>query len=86
MAAGRPRQRHALVGAITPLAHALGMVVTAEGIETAAHLAWAWRAACDQGQGYHFVPPLPAEAMTELLDAGVLAPERPPACLLARTA
>ena len=86
MAAGRPRRRYALGSAITSLAHALGMVVTGEGIKAAAHLAWAWRAACDQGQGYHFVPPLPAEAMTELLDAGLLAPAPLPAHLPARTA
>ncbi len=62
------------------------MVVTAEGIETAAHLALAWRAACDQGQGYHFAPPLQAEAMTGLLDAGLLAPVPLPASLPTRTA
>ena len=86
MAAGRTRQRYAVVSAITSLAHALGMVVTPEGTETAAPLVSARWAACDEGQGYHFAPPPPAEAMTDLLDAGVLAPAQPPAHLPSRTA
>lgn len=41
-----------LVGAIVQLAHALGLVVAAEGVETEAELAEIRRSGCDQVQGY----------------------------------
>jgi EAL domain-containing protein (putative c-di-GMP-specific phosphodiesterase class I) len=52
---------------VAALAHALGMTVTMEGIETAAQAAAARRAGCDRGQGFHFARPLPAAAIGELL-------------------
>ncbi|MCC6792739.1 MAG: EAL domain-containing protein, partial [Thermomicrobiales bacterium] len=53
-----------LVGAITAMAHALGLQVTAEGIETGEQLAAVQAAGCDRGQGYFFARPMPAGAMS----------------------
>ncbi|MFN8558042.1 MAG: EAL domain-containing protein [Dehalococcoidia bacterium] len=58
-----------IVLAVTRLAHALGMEVTAEGIETAAQLACSKAVYADHGQGYYFSRPLDSELMTALLDA-----------------
>ncbi len=56
-----------IVRAVTALGHALGMDVTAEGIETAAQLALMAAVGCDRGQGYLFSRPLPAHELDELL-------------------
>ncbi|HYN77447.1 MAG TPA: EAL domain-containing protein [Lamprocystis sp. (in: g-proteobacteria)] len=50
----------ALVAATLTLAHALGNVVIAEGVETAAQAAILARIGCDLAQGFYFSPPLPA--------------------------
>jgi EAL domain-containing protein (putative c-di-GMP-specific phosphodiesterase class I) len=57
----------ALVRAVSTLAHALGMDVAAEGIETDEHLARLLEAECDRGQGYLFSRPLTGEAVSRLL-------------------
>jgi EAL domain-containing protein (putative c-di-GMP-specific phosphodiesterase class I) len=57
----------AIVEAITRLAHALGMDVTIEGVESAEQLAHARLIACDRGQGFSFSRPLPADSLTRLL-------------------
>jgi diguanylate cyclase (GGDEF)-like protein len=49
----------AIVEAVTTLSHALGMRVTAEGIETADQLAMLRSIGCDDGQGYYFSQPRP---------------------------
>jgi len=59
----------AIVLAVTTLAHALGMTVTAEGIETAAQQQAAILARCDRGQGYLYAAPLAAAEMEALLAA-----------------
>jgi diguanylate cyclase (GGDEF)-like protein len=56
----------AVVRAVTSLAHALGMRVCAEGIETRDQLAAIRAAGCDLGQGYLFSKSLDPE-MTEAL-------------------
>jgi EAL domain-containing protein (putative c-di-GMP-specific phosphodiesterase class I) len=58
-----------IVRAITSLAHALGMEVTAEGVETAAHLAQVRAVGCDRGQGYIFARQRPGEELERLLAA-----------------
>jgi diguanylate cyclase (GGDEF)-like protein/excisionase family DNA binding protein len=64
---GEAREKSAIVRATIALARALGLTVTAEGIENAAQLRRLLALQCDLGQGYHFSQPLPKEAMTALL-------------------
>lgn len=61
----------AIVRAVTTLAHGLGLEVTAEGLETAAHVALAREAGCDRGQGYYFTHPLPAKAIERFWRTGL---------------
>jgi diguanylate cyclase (GGDEF)-like protein len=56
-----------IVAAIVSMAHALGILVVAEGIETEAQATEARRLGCDRGQGYLFARPLPPEAIPALL-------------------
>ncbi|WP_339384327.1 EAL domain-containing protein [Microcoleus sp. LEGE 07076] len=57
----------AIVRTIVALAHALGMDVIAEGVETAAQLARLRAIGCEYGQGYFFAKPLPSEDATALM-------------------
>jgi predicted signal transduction protein with EAL and GGDEF domain len=57
----------ALVAAIVAMAEALGLEVTAEGVETQHQLANLKRLNCQRAQGYFLAPPMPAEAMDELV-------------------
>lgn len=60
----------AIVRTIVTLAHALGMDVIAEGVETAAQLAKLRAIGCEYGQGYFFAKPLPSEDATALMASG----------------
>jgi diguanylate cyclase (GGDEF)-like protein/excisionase family DNA binding protein len=64
---GEAREKSAIVRATIALARALGLTVTAEGIENTAQLRRLLALQCDLGQGYHFSPPLHREAMAALL-------------------
>jgi diguanylate cyclase (GGDEF)-like protein len=57
----------AIVRTIVTLAHALGMDVIAEGVETAAQLAKLRAIGCEYGQGYFFAKPLPSDDATVLM-------------------
>ncbi|WP_233589792.1 EAL domain-containing protein [Acidovorax sp. FJL06] len=59
----------AIVSAIIRMAQALGMQTTAEGVETAGQLAFLREQGCDEGQGYYFSRPLPADAFEAYLRA-----------------
>ncbi len=52
----------AIVEGITALAHAIGLAVTAEGIETEGQLAHLQAIGCDRGQGFLLGKPMPATA------------------------
>ncbi len=66
---GNEAENGAIVTAIAALGHALGMTVTAEGIETAEQLNQARSMGCDHGQGYHLGRPLDPTALPALLGA-----------------
>jgi EAL domain-containing protein (putative c-di-GMP-specific phosphodiesterase class I) len=57
----------AIVEAVVRLAHALGLTVTAEGVEEDAHPELLRAIGCDQLQGYYYSRPVPPEGLTELL-------------------
>lgn len=58
----------AIIQAIVGLGRALSLTVTAEGIETAEHLAMLKAVDCEEGQGYFLSHPLDLEAFNGLLD------------------
>ncbi len=53
--------------AIVSLGHALRLNLTAEGIEDAEQLKFLSQLGCEQGQGYFFSKPLPAEALLSFI-------------------
>ena len=57
----------AIVQSVVDLAHAVGLSVVAEGLETPAQLDCLRRLGCDQGQGYLFSKPRPAQDLDALL-------------------
>jgi diguanylate cyclase len=59
----------AISTAIIALGHALGLTVTAEGVETEAHVKLLREQGCDEMQGYFFSRPVTAERLAELLAA-----------------
>lgn len=66
---GRDAKDLAIVQAVIDLAYALGLAVTAEGVETAEELTRVRALGCQEGQGYYFAPPL-TQADAEALLAG----------------
>ena len=61
----------AIVSGTVGLAHALGVVAVAEGVETADQQTILRELGCDLAQGYHFARPLPKEVMEKVLADGV---------------
>jgi diguanylate cyclase (GGDEF)-like protein len=57
-----------IVRAIIALTKAMGLAVTAEGIETAAQLSTLSALGCTYGQGFYFAKPMPAEEMAPFLE------------------
>jgi EAL domain-containing protein (putative c-di-GMP-specific phosphodiesterase class I) len=62
----------ATVRSVLAFAEAVGLEVTAEGIETEEQWAQMRQLGCHRGQGFWFAPPLPAEELPELLATGQL--------------
>jgi EAL domain-containing protein (putative c-di-GMP-specific phosphodiesterase class I) len=58
----------AVIHAIVDLGVALGMTVTAEGVETEAQLRLLRAESCSEVQGYLFSPPRPASDIPELIE------------------
>ncbi|WP_321502724.1 bifunctional diguanylate cyclase/phosphodiesterase [Breoghania sp.] len=67
----------AIVHTLVALADALGMKVTAEGIETEGQHRFLRESGCDQLQGYLFSRPVPADQITALLEAEALLKDEP---------
>ena len=63
----RTTRRPSLAGATIAFARGLGLVVTAEGIETESQLRQLVALKCDRGQGYWLNGPLDPEALEPLL-------------------
>ena len=57
----------AIVSAVVNMAHALGLVTIADGVETREQLEYLNAVECDVGQGGYFARPRPSEAIAELL-------------------
>jgi EAL domain-containing protein (putative c-di-GMP-specific phosphodiesterase class I) len=66
-------ERAKLVDAIIKLGSSLGLVTTAEGIETEASSNWLSDQGCEFGQGYLFGRPMPKGEMDEVIAAPDLA-------------
>jgi diguanylate cyclase (GGDEF)-like protein/PAS domain S-box-containing protein len=62
---GRSRDRE-IIAAVIAMAHALGMTVVGEGIETAGQLDKLAALDCDEGQGYMLAPPLTPDDVAAL--------------------
>jgi diguanylate cyclase (GGDEF)-like protein/PAS domain S-box-containing protein len=60
---GLDRGESAIVGAVTAMAHALGMSTVGEGVETEEQLAALEALGCDEGQGFLLARPLMPEAV-----------------------
>ncbi len=58
----------AIVGSTIAMGHALGLTLTAEGVETAVVLARLRDLGCDSAQGYHICHPLPEEQLLSWLE------------------
>lgn len=60
---GEPARRHALLSAVTSMAHTLDMDVVAEGVETEEQCASVTAAGCNRAQGFLFAHPVDAVAL-----------------------
>jgi diguanylate cyclase len=61
----------AIVRSSIDLARSIGMITVAEGVETTEVLELLKEWECDRIQGYLFAKPMPAEELTEFLNASV---------------
>ncbi len=60
-----------IVSAIISIGQSMKLRVIAEGVETPEELAFLQARHCDEGQGYYFSKPVPAEQFAKLLETGV---------------
>ncbi len=72
---GEDLSDEAIVAGTIGLAHALGLKVVAEGVETEVQVAKLKELGCDLAQGYHFAEPLPSAAAEQLLVDSTSLPE-----------
>jgi EAL domain-containing protein (putative c-di-GMP-specific phosphodiesterase class I) len=76
---GRSAPDDAVVTALLTLAHSLGLMAVAEGVETEAQLRWLRDLGCGVGQGFYFARPQPAAEIAPILAAGEVHPDAPAA-------
>ncbi len=62
------KKSQGIVRAVINMAHALGMKVVVEGVETKEQVEFLRECGCDYIQGYYFYRPLPEEEFVKLLD------------------
>jgi diguanylate cyclase (GGDEF)-like protein/PAS domain S-box-containing protein len=60
----------AIANSVINLAHSLGMIVVAEGVERMDQLKFLKERNCDKAQGYLFSPPIPPQEILQLLEHG----------------
>jgi EAL domain-containing protein (putative c-di-GMP-specific phosphodiesterase class I) len=68
-------ESQAIVQAVIGLGHTLGMIITAEGVETEEQLVLLRAAGCHEAQGYLFSRPKPAREMREQILERAAGPE-----------
>jgi EAL domain-containing protein (putative c-di-GMP-specific phosphodiesterase class I) len=66
---GEDGEDAAIVAAVINMAHALGILTVADGVESREQVEHLKSFGCDVGQGLFFARPRPAEAIAELLGA-----------------
>jgi EAL domain-containing protein (putative c-di-GMP-specific phosphodiesterase class I) len=71
---GKTEEGEVFYRAIVSMAHALGMTVVAEGVETQAQIAILRMLSCDEVQGFLISKPVPANEMTTLMRKRSLQP------------
>jgi diguanylate cyclase (GGDEF)-like protein len=64
---GRDSESTAIVAAVMGMAHAMDLLVVAEGVETSAQLDALRALGCDQAQGYYYARPQAPERIDDLL-------------------
>ncbi len=72
------RTNQEVVRAVIDLAHALGLKVVAEGVETQSQRDCLRALGCDTMQGYFFSPAVSAEKLEALLETTLAAPDKLP--------
>jgi predicted signal transduction protein with EAL and GGDEF domain len=65
---GRNAESTAIVAAVIGLARELGIMTTAEGVETEDQCRWLAERGCTEGQGFLFSRPLPKDAIPALIE------------------
>jgi diguanylate cyclase (GGDEF)-like protein/PAS domain S-box-containing protein len=68
---GREARDREIIAAVTAMAHALGMTVVGEGVETNVQRDELTTVDCDEAQGYLFAAPMPPAEIAELWTATV---------------
>jgi EAL domain-containing protein (putative c-di-GMP-specific phosphodiesterase class I) len=66
---GESKDAEAIVNSIIAMAHAVDLMVVAEGVETAQQLEILKSLDCDQAQGFHLGRPVPADALFPRIQA-----------------